>query len=109
MYEVIDKLQKWVREGVPIPPGLWVDEAMKLLSFYGEQSDKLAELESEVAKSKWQYKKENSCSDAEAESYKRTLDCFKNFKKQEGTLKMLDEYIRLAKKRATLANDEMKI
>ena len=109
MKEVIERLQKWVKEGVPIPPGLWIDEAMKLLAFYGEQSDIIAELESQVAKEKWKYKTEHACSDAEAESYKRTLDCFKDFKKKEGTLKMLDEYIRLAKKRATLANDEFKI
>jgi len=108
MNQVIERLQQWVKEGLPIPPGLWVDEAMKLLVFYGEQSDLCADLESEVAKSKWNYRKEHSCSDAEAESYKRTLDVFKQFKKQEGTVKMLDEYIRLAKKRATLADNELK-
>lgn len=108
MKETIDKIQSWVSSGVPIPPGVWIDEAMKLLNFVGEAGDKLAELESAVAIEKWNYKSAHKCSDAEAESYKRTLEIFKEMKKMEGTVKLLDEYIRLAKKRATLASDEIK-
>lgn len=108
MKEVIARLQGWVTDGLPIAPGMWVDEAMKLLAFYGEESDALYELESQVANEKWKYKKDNNCSDAEAESYKRTLDCFKAYRKQESIIKLLEEYIRLAKKRATLADTEVK-
>lgn len=106
--ESIKTIQSWVSGGVPIAPGMWIDEALKLLSAMGEASDLLAELEQEVAIAKWTYKKEHNCSDAEAESYKRTLPCFKAYKKQEGTLKLIEEYVRLAKKRATLADTEMK-
>lgn len=106
--ESLNTIQQWVSSGVPVAPGMWIDEAMKLLSEMGKASDNLAELESEVANAKWNYKQEKSCSDAEAESYKRTLPIFKAYKKQEGTLKLIEEYIRLAKKRATLADTEMK-
>ena len=108
MKEIIDRIQSWVSSGVPVAPGVWIDEAMKLLNFVGETGDRLAELESQVAIEKWNYRAQHKCSDAEAESYKRTLDVFKEMKKTEGTMKLLDEYIRLAKKRATLASDEMK-
>ena len=108
MQEIIKRIQDWSSAGVPVPPGVWIDEAMKLLNFVGEAGDKLAELESAVAIEKWNYKSSHKCSDAEAESYKRTLDIFKEMKKMEGTVKLLDEYIRLAKKRATLASDEIK-
>ena len=108
MKEIIERIQGWSSAGVPVPPGVWIDEAMKLLNFVGEAGDKLAELESTVAIAKWNYKTVNKCSDAEAESYKRTLSTFQEMKKMEGTVKLLDEYIRLAKKRATLASDEIK-
>lgn len=108
MKDVIEKIQGWVRDGLPIAPGLWIDEAMRLLAYYGEESDKLVELEQSVSRMKWTYMEVSGSSDAKAESYKKTTDEYANFKKQEQLVKMVDEYIRLAKKRATLAGDEFK-
>lgn len=105
---MIAKLQKWVSDGLPIAPGLWIDEAMRLNAYYGEESDRLADLENEVARIKWDYMVENDVSDAKAESYKRTTHTYVQFRKQEQKVKMVDEYIRLAKKRATLADSEFK-
>lgn len=108
MKETIERLQGWVRDGLPIAPGLWIDEAMRLLSYYGEESDRLSDLETAVAQAKWDYKEENDCSDAQAESYKRTLPVYNQMRKQESVVRMIDEYVRLAKKRATLASDELR-
>lgn len=109
LYRVIERLQAWVRDGNPIAPGLWIDEAMRLLAFYGTESDRLVDMETVKSRVKWDYKQDNDCSDAQAESYVRTTQEYAQWRKQEQLVKQLDEYIRLAKKRATLASDEMKI
>jgi hypothetical protein len=108
MEEILNKIQGWASAGIPVAPGVWVDEAFKLLAYVGSENDKLADLETQVALEKWNYKFSHKCSDAEAESYKRTLDIFNKMKKQEALVKLLDEYIRMAKKRATLADTEIK-
>lgn len=108
MQEILDRLQGWANAGIPVSPGMWIDEVFKLLAFVGSENDKLADLETKVALAKWDYKFSHKCSDAEAESYKRTLDIYNEMHKQEALVKLLDEYIRTAKKRATLASDEIK-
>lgn len=108
MKETIERLQDWVRDGLPIAPGLWIDEAMRLLAFYGTESDRLVDMEIVKNRVKWDYKTDNDCSDAQAESYVRTTDEYSAWRKQEQTVKQLDEYIKLAKKRATLASEELR-
>ena len=108
MQEILDRLQEWARAGIPVAPGMWVDEAMKLLAFVGSENDKLADLRTKVALAKWDYKFSHKTSDADAESYKKTLDIYNEMEKQDALVKLLDEYIRTAKKRATLASDEIK-
>lgn len=108
MEEVISKLQNWAKSGTPIPPGFWIDESMKLLAFIGQESDRVIELEHQVAKEKWNYKSTNKSSDADAESYKKTLDVYVELQKAKERVALMDKYILLAKKRATLASDEIK-
>jgi hypothetical protein len=109
MQEILDTLEGWAKSKVPVPPGMWVDEALKLLSFYGEECDKLADLKTAVAREKWNFK--NSAlkiTNADAESYKETLDLTNKLNKQDFLVKRIEEYIRTAKKRASLADTEMK-
>jgi len=108
MEDILNRMQGWATSGIPVAPGMWVDEAFKLLAFVSKENDKLVDLETKVALEKWNYKFSFKCSDAEAESYKRTLEVFNQMKKQEALVKLLDEYIRMAKKRATLADTEIK-
>lgn len=108
MEEVINRLQEWAKSNHPVPPGVWIDESMKLLAFIGEESDRVIELEHQVALEKWNYKSTNKSSDADAESYKKTLDVYKELQRSKEKVALMDKYILLAKKRATLASDEIK-
>ncbi len=108
MDEILNRIDSWARDGNPIAPGMWIDEAMRLMSFYGQESDRLFLLERIVATEKWK-RIEAGESDAKAESYKRTLPEYVEMKRQEARVKRIDEYVRLAKKRATLAGEEFNL
>lgn len=108
MKEIIARIEKWISSGQPVPPGMWIDEAMKLMAFYGTESDKLIDLEKSVAVIKWERISQGD-SDAKAESYKRTTEEYAEMKRQEVRVKRIDEYVRLAKKRATLSDNEFVI
>jgi len=106
---IIEQMKEWVEEKHPISPSLWLDSALKINVMIAEEDLKLVNLESEVSKLKWQYKLENETSVAESESYVRASDKYKEWKLQDAKLKQIQEYIRLAKKFASLKETEMSL
>lgn len=109
MKEIIDRLQGWANAKIPVSPGMWIDESFKLLALYGEAADKLLDIETEVARAKWQYKNSvMKCTNVDAENYVSTLDIYKQMNALKNSISLMDKYILLAKKRATLASDEIK-
>lgn len=109
MNEIFQKMQDWADSGTVIPPGVWVDEAMKLLAYIGKSSDLLIELEHELAKEKWNFKSSKlKCSNVDAENYIETLDLYKQKRKLENDIKLMNDYVLMAKKRASLADTEIK-
>lgn len=108
MHEIFKRLQDWAGSDVALPPHVWIDEAFKLLNFVHEESNRLADLKSQVAREKWNYRQTHKTSDADAETYKKTLLVYNEMEKVEANLKLLNDYIQLAKKRATLADTEIK-
>lgn len=109
MNEIFQKMQGWAESGAIIPPGVWIDEALKLLSYIGKASDALIELDHQLAKEKWNFKSSKpKVTNVDAENYIETLDLYVQKKQLESDIKLMNDYVLMAKKRATLADTEIK-
>lgn len=109
MNEIFQKMQQWADSGVVVAPGVWIDEAFKLLAYIGKSSDALIELDHQIAKEKWNYKSSKpKVTNVDAENYIETLDIYLQREKLKKDIDLAHEYVLMAKKRATLADTEIK-
>lgn len=104
---ILNKLQEWVESKVPIPPDQWIDAAAKLNTLRSQDDDLLINLEQTVAQRKYDKLQEGFTS-AKAETYVKTLPCWSEMKRQQAKIKIIEETIKIAKKRSQLAIDEQR-
>ena len=104
---ILDWLKKTIIEKKPISPGLWVDSALKLNILRGEEEDKLAQLQQEIAREK-ALNIEGGDSVAKAKAKSEATDAYKEMNKQRAKLERITEAIRIAKIRARLGSEEIK-
>lgn len=103
---IIDTLKKWVENKEPISPSRWLDASMKLNLLRGDVDDKYFELESELAKEKARLLSIQDMTVAKAESIIKADDRYREYRKLGGTIKQIEEMIRISKKQATLKENE---
>lgn len=106
---ILDTMKEWVETKTPVAPSTWVDAALKLNVLMDEETDLLFDLESVVAKNK-AYEMDNdeySKTAAHADTIVRASKEYKEYRKQQARVKRIEEFIRIAKKQATLRDNEM--
>lgn len=106
---IIKQMDKWITEKVPISPSVWVDMAAKLNIFIGDDNELLYDLESKVARMENDLINEYPEMAVNKITKKvRATDEFNQFRKQEAKVKQIQEFIRIAKKYASIVLDEIK-
>lgn len=103
---IIETMKVWVENKQVIPPSKWIDAALKLNVLMGDDIDQLCELESEVARAKVM-EIENGAKISEANVRTQAGDLYKQYRKKQAYVKGIEEFIRIAKKQATLRDNEM--
>lgn len=103
---IIDTMKKWVEEKHPIAPSLWLDASLKLTVLRGDVDDKYFELESELAKEKADLLSMENMTVAKADTIIKANDKYKEMRKLGGTIKQIEEMIRISKKYSTLKDEE---
>jgi len=96
----------WVAEKQPISPSRWVDAAAKLNLFIGDENNRLYDLESELAKKKLPLLEEMTV--AKANATIEATEEYKEYRKQGAYIKQIQEFVRIAKKQATMSEMEFK-
>ena len=104
--KIIDTMKIWVEDKHPITPVQWLDASMKINALISDEDEKYLRYEQEAIRIKLDYKVKEDCSNALADSYMRTTPQYLQWKKQEAKLKQIQEFIRLAKKFASLKETE---
>lgn len=107
LISVMDWFQEAVRSKQPIPPSMWVDAGMQMNVLRAEYDDKLIDMECDLAKKKATLM-EGDMTSAKAETLIRATDEYREIKKLSALLNRVEELIRLSKKRAQMASDELR-
>lgn len=110
---IIEKLQEWVTKKIPISPHVWVEAAADINILRGDETDKYWELFQKVALKKVELLNTPlpnglKCSVAHAKAIVESTHEYKELKRQEAFLGLIEEMIRIAKIRSRLAMDEIK-
>ena len=106
----VDSILEWFEEAVAerqvVTPSQWVDAGLLLNALMGEEHAKLAELEHQVSVIQLQHLGEGK-SAAYAKVAVKATDSYRDFTIQKMKCERVVEFIRLAKKRAQMASDEI--
>lgn len=104
---ILTTLKEWIETKTPIAPHLYVDAALKLNLLKGDEVENLYNLQQKVALRKVALI-ENGDSVAMAKAKTDASDEYKDYKKQEAKIEMIEEAIRLAKVYARMNSEEIK-
>lgn len=102
---IINSFMKRVTDRETIPPDHWMEAAQFLNVLIGQEAGKLAEAEQAYTKEALKYI-EYGDTNAVAEKKAKSSPAFIEFKKQQAFVKQVEEFIRLAKKQATIAFEQ---
>ncbi|MHA1401636.1 MAG: hypothetical protein ACTSQE_14900 [Candidatus Heimdallarchaeaceae archaeon] len=105
---IIDTMKSWVEDKEPISPAKYVEAAAKLNVLIGDENDLLYSLEHFLAIKKRDLLSEENMTVAKANSYIEALDEYKEYRIQGARIKQIQEFIRIAKKQATITSEEYK-
>tara|TARA_R110000850_G_scaffold101867_2_gene210558 strand:- start:764 stop:1114 length:351 start_codon:yes stop_codon:yes gene_type:complete len=105
---ILNTFEEWVTNKREISPTMWVDGAMKLNIFIGDENARLYNLEKVIATKKAELIQEPKMSVAKANVICEALDEYEQMQNQKGRIEQIKEFIRLAKKQATLIIEEIK-
>ena len=103
---IIQTLKGWVETKTPIAPQTYLDAALKLNILIQGEMDKITELEQKCAEIEIRTIEQGKSS-VEAKTRLKTHTEWMDYKKQEGKVKQIQEYIRIAKKYANIINDQL--
>lgn len=101
---IISYFENAVINHVSIAPNLWLDAALKINVLMGTEYDILASLERCCAEIEVGYLKQGMTS-AAAKPYVRATNEYELLSKQKARVKQIDEFIKLAKKQATILSE----
>lgn len=106
--DILNVLQDWSANKMPIDPGAWLDASLKLVALVGVESDKLFELESAIANFKATLMEEPGMTAAKAKIRAEASPQYLESRKLKAKVERVYEMIRLAKLRARMGDDEFK-
>lgn len=93
---ILDSLKGWVEDKREIAPHIWLNSAIKLNILLSDETDNLYDLAQKVAQLKVSFIEQDK-SVAEAKARVECSEEYKEMKKQEARISMIEENIRLAK------------
>ncbi len=105
---ILNAMKSWVANKQIQSPSTWLDGALKLNVLIGEEHDKLFELESKVAQRKLEVLEAQNCPVARANLIIEAEPIYKEYRRQKARIDQINEFIKIAKKQATLKSEEMK-
>jgi hypothetical protein len=103
---IIDYFNNAVREKEMIGPHRWMEAALFLNSLIGEEHDKYFEAEQQCARFKAALISDGD-SVASATAKLEAEDIYRTMRRQKAFISQVEEFVRLAKKQATLKDNEM--
>ena len=103
--DILDVLEKWAEEKMPVDPGAYLDAALKLAALMGNEADKLYLMEQNVAKTRVEYL-QGGMTSAAAKVHIEASDEYRACRTQKSLLNRIEETIRLSKARSRLAIEE---
>lgn len=103
---IIDSLTKLVAERNPVSPHQFLEAAQYLATLMGDEHGKMYELEQAYIK-KAMEEMEKGATNAAAEKKAKLTEEYLAYMKQKAFVNQISEFIRLAKKHAQLASEEM--
>lgn len=104
---IIEYFEKSVAERKPLAPQLYLDGALKLNVLKGGEYDKMFELEQKVSLLESKYLEEGMTS-ARAKTFTKSSPLWLELQKQKARCKLIEDFILLAKKNATLISEQMR-
>lgn len=104
---IIETMQEWVENKIPISPHLWVDAAAKMNILLGEEHDKLFDLESRLAQMRAAHIEEGKNGVAMKALVEATPE-YNEMRKQKAKISRIEEFIRIAKVTARMKNEEIR-
>lgn len=96
----------WVEEKKSIPASLYLDSALKLNILRGDIDDKIYTLEHNLNVEKAELLKSPEMTSAKAEALMKARPEYMELRKLTAKAKQIEEFVRLAKKMATLKDLE---
>ncbi len=112
MYQTIDDilkvLQEWAENKVPVDPGAYLEAAMKIMSLVGNETDRLFELEQQIAEFKSGLMETENMTAAKAKIKAEASPIFTEARKLKAKIDRVYEMVRLAKVRARMGAEEFK-
>jgi hypothetical protein len=103
---IIDTMKKWVEEKQVISPAIWLDACLKITILKSDFDDRYFELESELAQKKADLLSKEEMTVAKADTIIKADPSFLEMRKLGGQIKRIEEMTRIAKKYATLKDEE---
>jgi hypothetical protein len=104
---IINHLKDCVESKVPVAPSTWTDAAQKMSALLGDETDKLFELQHELAILKAQQMSDGATA-AKAKVMVEAMPEYMDMQKQKARIEQVQEMIRIAKLQAKLKLDEMR-
>ena len=103
---IINQMAEWVEQKKSIAPSLWLQASAKLNVLRGDVDDRIYTLEHNLNVEKAELLKDTEMTSAKAESIVKARPEYMEMRKLTAKGKQIDEFIRLAKKMATLKDLE---
>lgn len=103
---IINTMASWIEEKKSIPPSLFLESANKLNILRGDLDDRFYALEHNLAVEKANLLGIAEMTSAKAESLIKAKPEYMEMRKLSAKIKQVEEFIRLAKKMATLKDLE---
>ena len=105
---ILKKMQEWASERKALSPGAWIDACARMNVLLANDADELVEKQFEVAKMKNLLLGNKDTKVNRATASIEATPQYMEAKKLEAHIKRCEEAIRIAKKRATMADTELK-
>ena len=103
---IINTMKDWVENKQPISPHLWLDASAKLNILRGDLDDSYYTLEHDLAVEKAALMSDPEMTAAKSDIFIRARKEFKECRQLGAKIKQVEEFIRIAKKMASLKEEE---
>lgn len=106
---IIEYLQQAVEKKMPIPPAMWMDAAQKLNVLLGNEHELLFQLQQAVAQMRLNYLEKDPKHNVSAAKVEvEASNAYRGYQLQKAKCGRIEEFVRIAKVQAKLANNEWK-